>query len=85
MFKLDNGMYPDTEEGIAALMNNPDASKYPNYPNVMYLENEPKDSWGNAFAYLKNESSFDLVSFGADRKEGGDGDGADIFMSKCKK
>ncbi len=85
MFKLDNGMYPDTEEGIPALMSNPDASKYPNYPNIMYLENEPKDSWNNTFAYIKNEAGFDLISFGADRKEGGSGDAEDIFFSKCKK
>ena len=85
MFKLDNGLYPDTEEGIQALMNNPDSEKYPNYPNTSYIERMPKDSWQNSFGYLKNENSFDLISFGADRKEGGSGDSEDIFFSKCRK
>ena len=85
MFKLDNGMYPDTEEGIAALLSNPDSDKYPNYPNTPYLEREAKDSWQNNFAYLKNENGFELISFGADRKEGGSDDAEDIFFSGCKK
>ncbi len=85
MFKLDNGLYPDTEEGLQALMSNPDTEKYPNYPNTSYIEHMPKDSWQNAFGYLKNENSFDLISFGADRKEGGSGDAEDIFFSKCRK
>ena len=45
----------------------------------------PKDSWQNPFGYLKNESGFELISFGADRKEGGAGDAEDIFFSKCRK
>lgn len=85
MFKLDNGMYPDTEEGIAALLSNPDSDKYPNYPNKPYLERKPKDSWHNSFAYLKTENGFELISFGADRKEGGTSDAKDIFFSGCKK
>ena len=85
MFKLDNGLYPDTEEGLQALMTNPDSEKYPNYPNTSYLERMPKDSWQNTFGYLKNENNFDLISFGADRKEGGTGDSEDIFFSKCRK
>ncbi len=85
MFKLDNGIYPDTEEGISALLSNPDSEKYPNYPNTSYLENMPKDSWQTPFAYLKTESGFELISFGANRKEGGSGDSADIFLSQCKK
>ena len=85
MFKLDNGVYPDTEEGISALLSNPDSDKYPNYPNTSYLEREAKDSWQNSFAYLKNENRFELISFGADRKEGGSGDAKDIFFSGCKK
>jgi general secretion pathway protein G len=85
MFKLNNGVYPDTEEGIAALISNPDAQKYPNYASTPYLEEEPKDSWQNPFAYLKQENGFELISFGADRKEGGTADGEDIFYSGCKK
>ncbi len=85
MFKLDNGVYPETEEGLQALASNPDPEKYPNYGNASYMKSIPKDSWQNPFGYLKNESDFDLISFGADRKEGGSGDAEDIFFSKCHK
>ena len=85
MFKLDNGTYPDTEEGLEALLNNPDSDKYPNYSNKPYLEALPKDSWRHPFIYLKKDDNFELISFGADRKEGGSGDGADIYYSQCKK
>ena len=85
MFKLDNGVYPDTEEGLNALLSNPDADKYPNYSSQPYLEKLPKDSWRHPFTYLKTENGFDLISFGADRKEGGEGEGADIYFSRCQK
>ena len=49
------------------------------------LEHNPKDSWQTPFAYLNNEAGFEIVSFASDRKEGGSGDGADIFFSQCKK
>ncbi len=85
MFKLDNGVYPETEEGLQALAGNPDPEKYPNYSGASYMKSVPKDSWQNPFGYLKNEGGFDLISFGADRKEGGNGDAEDIFFSKCNK
>jgi len=85
MFKLDNGMYPDTEEGLEALLKNPDADKYPNYSTNPYLEKMPKDSWKTPFVYVKEDNQFDLISLGADRKEGGEGEAADIHYSKCQK
>ena len=85
MFKLDNGFYPDTEEGLQALITNPDTEKYPNYRTTPYIKKLPKDSWQNPIAYLKTEDGFELISFGADRKEGGDESGADIFFSLCQK
>ncbi|SHO80773.1 General secretion pathway protein G [hydrothermal vent metagenome] len=84
MFKLDNGVYPDTEEGLNALITNPDSDKYPNYARMPYMEKLPKDSWGTHFTYIKNDTKYELISFGSDRKEGGSGDGEDIFLSKCK-
>ncbi len=84
MFKLDNGSYPDTEEGLNALLVNPDDDKYPNYARSSYIAKLPKDSWGTAFTYIKNESKYELISFAGDRKEGGSEDDEDIFLSKCK-
>ncbi len=85
MFKLDNGTYPDTEEGIQALLHNPDPDKYPNYSSQPYLEKLPRDSWHQPFIYTKEGQNFNLISLGADRKEGGEGEGADIYYSKCQK
>ena len=84
MFKLDNGTYPDTEEGLNALVNNPDSDKYPNYARTPYMETLPKDSWSTVFIYIKNDSKYELISFASDRKEGGNDDDEDIFLSKCK-
>jgi len=85
MFKLDNGNYPDTEEGFQALMQNPDADKYPNYRAKPYLKKLPKDSWKTPFIYVKKGSDFEIISFAADRKEGGQESNQDILFSNCNK
>jgi general secretion pathway protein G len=84
MFKMDNGTYPTTEEGLDALAKNPDSEKYKSYSKNGYFEggNIPKDSWQNNFVYVNNNNEIDLVSFGADLKEGGEDD---IYFSKCTK
>jgi general secretion pathway protein G len=85
MFKLDNGMYPTTEEGLAALIQNPDADKYPNYSTNPYLEKLPRDSWKTPFVYVNEGGTFDLISLGADRQEGGEAEAADIRYTQCNK
>lgn len=86
MFKINNSVYPSTEEGLEALVKNPDTEKYPNYSSNGYFKDSkmPKDSWGNPFIYINDDESIELISLGADRKEGGQGDKADIRMSECK-
>jgi len=84
MFKLDNGVYPTTEEGNAALVSNPNPLKYPDYPSDGYLEKLPKDAWRTPIIYVKTKDGFELISYGANRKEGGEEEYADIFYSKCK-
>lgn len=85
MFKLDNGVYPDTEEGFEALISNPDSDKYPNYRAKPYLKTIPKDSWKTPFVYIKKGEEIEIISFGADRKEGGEENAKDILFSTCKK
>lgn len=85
MFKLDNGIYPDTEDGLNTLIANPSPEKYPQYAPNPYIENLPKDSWQNNFIYTSTDGSFELISLGADRKEGGSNENEDIFFSRCKK
>ncbi len=84
MFKLDNGMYPETEEGFEALISNPDSDKYSNYASSAYLEKLPKDSWGAKMVYVKTGNDFDIISYGADKREGGSDEYADIKYSGCK-
>ena len=85
MFKLDNGVYPDTEEGFEALLSNPDPEKYPNYRAKPYLKKMPSDSWKTPFIYIKTPEGFELISFAADRKEGGEENNRDILFSECSK
>lgn len=85
MFKLDNGNYPETEEGFEALLSNPDADKYPNYRAKPYLKKMPKDSWKTPFVYVRKGSELEIISFSADRKEGGEDSKKDILFSECNK
>lgn len=85
MFKLDNGTYPETEEGFEALLSNPDPDKYPNYRPKPYLKEMPKDAWKTPFIYINKGDAFELISFAADRKEGGEESDRDILFSECNK
>ena len=44
----------------------------------------PKDAWGMPFVYINSDEGVELISLGADKKEGGKGEAADIKMSECK-
>ncbi len=84
-FKLDLHSYPSMEDGLQALVSNPDSEKYKAYPDSGYLEGKktPKDPWGGEYIYLLEDGAFDLVSLGADGKEGGDKENKDIKFSTC--
>jgi len=85
MFKMEQGSYPTTEQGLKALIQNPDPEKYKNYPKGGYLDGKkvPKDPWGGEYIYIKKDDGFDLVSLGADKKEGGKNEDKDILFSQC--
>jgi len=85
-FKFTLGTYPTTEQGIEALAVNPDADAYVSYPDGGFLDEGqiPKDSWKHPFIYLNENGSFELISLGADGKEGGEGESADITYTSCK-
>jgi len=86
MFKVNNSVYPSTSEGLEALVSNPDEELYSNYSESGYFKDSklPKDSWGNKFIYINDDSSVELISLGADKKEGGTKEARDIKMSECK-
>lgn len=85
-FKLEEGRYPSTQEGLMALIKNPNSQKYKSYPKDGFLDskNLPKDSWGNNFIYVNNGGNIDIISLGADGKEGGENENKDIKLSECK-
>jgi len=76
-FKLNNKTYPSTQEGLKALIKNPNKEKYPNC-NTPYLPKYIKDAWGSEFIYTQKGESFKIISYGADKKEGGEGENEDI-------
>jgi len=83
LYKLDNGMYPDTEQGLQALVEPPDTGILPKkWKKGGYLEKGrvPKDPWGNEFIYLSPgvHDDFDIISYGADGVSGGEDKNSDI-------
>lgn len=86
MFKVNNSIYPSTAEGLEALTKNPDPEFYTNYSTSGYFKDSklPKDSWGSNFIYVNDGGSIELISLGADKKEGGENEAADIKLSDCK-
>ncbi|WP_082707017.1 type II secretion system major pseudopilin GspG [Pseudomonas sp. EpS/L25] len=81
MYRLDNGVYPGTQQGLAALVTRPAGNPIPrNWNKDGYLKQVPNDPWGNEYLYLSpgQHGAFDLYSLGADAKQGGEGADADI-------
>jgi general secretion pathway protein G len=81
LYRLDNGFYPGTDQGLAALVQKPATSPVPgNWKQGGYLERLPKDPWGSDYQYLSPgvKGEIDVFSLGADRTRGGEGSGADI-------
>ncbi len=83
LYKLDNGDYPTTEQGLQALVEPPTVGELPKaWRQGGYLEKGkmPKDPWENDYIYLCPglHGDFDLISYGADGQPGGEGKNADI-------
>jgi general secretion pathway protein G len=81
MYKLDNHRYPASDQGLSALVEKPggsDADK--NWKQGGYLDNVPKDPWGNEYRYLNpgQHGTIDVYSLGADGQEGGEGVDGDV-------
>jgi general secretion pathway protein G len=79
MYRMDNGHYPSTAQGLEALVRRPGGFPEPrNYNEEGYLRRIPEDPWQSAFVYVNNGRSFELYSLGANRREGGEGFDAEI-------
>ncbi|MBI4666537.1 MAG: type II secretion system major pseudopilin GspG [Nitrospinae bacterium] len=81
MYKIDNGAYPTTEMGLLALVQKPVSGQIPNaWREGGYLPKVPKDPWGSEYVYLSpgSHGEYEIVSFGSDGEQGGEGKNADI-------
>src|SRR5207244_12517704 len=86
LYKLDNGTYPSTDQGLAALVKKPERGDIPrNWKTGGYLDKLPVDPWGTDYQYLNPgiRGEVDVFSLGADRKPGGEGVDADIGSWQC--
>ena len=85
LYRLDNGDYPTTEQGLAALAHRPTVPPVPaNWSAQGYLEQVPTDPWGRAYLYQSpaaNGGGFQITSLGKDGKPGGDGVDQDLTVS----
>jgi len=81
LYRLDNGFYPTTDQGLGALVQRPTTQPVPsNWKQGGYLERVPKDPWGGDYQFLSPgvHGEIDVFSLGADHASGGEGNGADI-------
>jgi len=83
LYKIDNGFYPETGQGLEALIAKPEAGRVPqNWREGGYLEKKkiPADPWGSQYVYASpgQNGDYDILSYGADSARGGEGFDADI-------
>jgi general secretion pathway protein G len=85
LYKLDNGVYPSTEQGLEALVNKPETGTVPTgWREGGYLDSirVPKDPWGHEYVYIMpgENGDYDLSSYARDGEKGGEGDNEDINL-----
>ena len=80
MYKLDNSVYPTTDQGLDALVNKPSNPEPRNYRDDGYIRRLPSAPWGNEYQYLSpgDNGTIDIFTLGADGQEGGEGPASDI-------
>lgn len=81
LYKLDNGVYPSSEQGLKALVEKPSVGVVPKKWKVGgYLPKLPEDSWGNPYKYTSPspKGDYEIMSLGTDGELGGEGVNADI-------
>jgi general secretion pathway protein G len=80
-YRLENLAFPTTAQGLSALSGPPTGLARPDrYREGGYIRRLPQDPWGNPYqyAYPGEKGRFDVYSFGADGRKGGEGENADI-------
>ena len=88
VYRLEQGRIPTQQQGLKALCEKPVLAPVPvTYPPDGYLDSLklPADPWGHEYAYFvpgPRGTTYDIVSYGADGQEGGEGENADLFGSE---
>ncbi len=84
-FRRHCGQYPTTEQGLEALVSKPTTGRdCPRYPPNAVIDAVPKDPWDNDYIYESDGKNFNIISYGNDGAEGGDGYGVDISFRAAK-
>jgi general secretion pathway protein G len=80
MFKLDVGRYPNSQEGLTALVQNPGGTQRWDGPYLRQGKEVPLDPWEHPYVYRSpgEKGAYDLLSYGADGVAGGQGENADV-------
>ncbi len=83
IYRLDNGVYPSTDQGLQALVEEP--TGFPearHWKKDGYLAKLPEDPWGEPYLYINEGLTIEVYSYGADRQEGGEEFDADLYLSE---
>ena len=81
LYKLDNGFYPSTDQGLDALVSKPTIGAVPrHWREGGYLPRVPVDPWSYEYVYISpgSHGEYDLMSYGSDGELGGPGKNADV-------
>ena len=79
MYRMHNGFYPSTQQGLEALVTAPTTSPVPKrYMDGGYIKKVPEDPWGNPYVYRNTNGRILIMSYGPDGEEGGEGVNEDI-------
>ena len=85
-YRLDTGSYPNTAQGLQALQELPTIDPPTNWRGPYLRKAVPLDPWGHSYVFVSpgeaNPKGFDLISYGADGKLGGEGEDADVVSWK---
>lgn len=85
-YRLDNGTYPSTQQGLGALWTEPTIDPPSNWRGPYLRKPVPLDPWGRPYSYQfpgqQNPRGYDLLTYGLDAQPGGDGENADIVSWK---
>lgn len=84
-FNRKCNFYPTTDQGLEALVSKPSGRECKNYPPGGFIGDDngvPKDPWDADYVYESDGKSFDIISYGADNQQGGEGKDCDISYKK---